>query len=163
QDRRGGPLRRRRRVQPRRYDARGPGQARAGVRHEERPGVGDRRELVAALRRRVGDAGDVDGPGEGAGNPSEARVPRLRRGRLRAAAPARPLARGDDVRGRRPWRRGAVRSMSIVRAFTEAFNRADVDGLLDRFTTDATYTDNFYGPHRGPVALREMFARMFKE
>ncbi len=53
--------------------------------------------------------------------------------------------------------------MSVVRAFAEAFNRADVDALLDCFTTDATYTDNFYGPHRGPVALREMFARMFKE
>ncbi len=53
--------------------------------------------------------------------------------------------------------------MSVVRAFAEAFNRGDVDGLLDCFTEDATYTDNFYGPHRGSVALREMFERMFKE
>jgi len=53
--------------------------------------------------------------------------------------------------------------MSVVRAFADAFNRGDVDGLLDCFTEDATYTDNFYGPHRGKVSLREMFERMFKE
>ncbi len=53
--------------------------------------------------------------------------------------------------------------MSVVRAFAEAFNRGDVDGLLDCFAEDASYTDNFYGPHRGEVALREMFERMFKE
>ena len=53
--------------------------------------------------------------------------------------------------------------MSVVRSFADAFNRGDVDGLLDCFTGDATYTDNFYGPHRGQVALREMFERMFKE
>ena len=53
--------------------------------------------------------------------------------------------------------------MSIVRAFADAFNRGDVDGLLDCFTEDATYTDDFYGPHRGKVVLREMFERMFKE
>ena len=53
--------------------------------------------------------------------------------------------------------------MSIVRAFADAFNHGDVDGLLDCFTDDATYEDAFYGPHRGALALREMFQRMFKE
>src|SRR5262249_16242327 len=86
-----------------------------------------------------------------------------RHDRQRAAAPARTLRRGDDVCGRRPGRPRPFPSLSLVPAFAEAFNRPDVDALLDCFTTDATYTDNFYGPHRGPVALREMFARMFKE
>ena len=53
--------------------------------------------------------------------------------------------------------------MSVVRAFVDAFNRGDVDGLLDCCTDDATYEDGFYGPHRGSVALRDMFERMFKE
>jgi steroid delta-isomerase-like uncharacterized protein len=53
--------------------------------------------------------------------------------------------------------------MSLVARFAEAFNKNDIDGLLDCFTADATYHDNFFGLHRGRVALREMFARMFKE
>ena len=53
--------------------------------------------------------------------------------------------------------------MSIVHDFTAAFNRADVDALVRCFTPDASYTDNFYGEHRGADVLRGMFARMFRE
>jgi steroid delta-isomerase-like uncharacterized protein len=53
--------------------------------------------------------------------------------------------------------------MSIVHRFESAFNRQDVDGLLACFTEAATYTDTFFGPHTGHPALREMFARMFRE
>ncbi len=53
--------------------------------------------------------------------------------------------------------------MSLVKTFAGAFNRGDVEGLLACFTADATYEDGFYGPHAGQPALREMFARMFRE
>ena len=53
--------------------------------------------------------------------------------------------------------------MSIVHEFEGAFNRQDVEALLACFTEGATYTDNFYGPHSGRAALREMFTRMFRE
>ena len=49
-----------RRVQSPRHDARRAGEAAAGVRHDERQRQRHRRQLVAALRRRVGDAGDVE-------------------------------------------------------------------------------------------------------
>lgn len=53
--------------------------------------------------------------------------------------------------------------MSIVRDFEGAFNRQDVDALLALFTATATYTDGFYGAHRGHAALRAMFQKMFRE
>ena len=53
--------------------------------------------------------------------------------------------------------------MSIVREFEGAFNRQDVDALVALFTETATYTDGFYGPHRGHAALRAMFQKMFRE
>ena len=53
--------------------------------------------------------------------------------------------------------------MGIVARFAEAFNRRDVDGLLDCFADDATYHDGFYGPHAGRQSLRRMFERMFRE
>jgi len=53
--------------------------------------------------------------------------------------------------------------MSIVDDFAAAFNRNDVDALLACFTADATYVDNFYGPHSGAASLRGMFERMFRE
>ncbi|HEV8616935.1 MAG TPA: nuclear transport factor 2 family protein [Methylomirabilota bacterium] len=53
--------------------------------------------------------------------------------------------------------------MSIVQRFAEAFNHADVDGLLACFTNDATYRDAFFGPHSGQKELRAMFERMFHE
>ena len=53
--------------------------------------------------------------------------------------------------------------MSIVKEFEAAFNRRDVDGLLACFTPTARYRDNFFGEHAGAPALREMFARMFRE
>ncbi|MBI2202300.1 MAG: nuclear transport factor 2 family protein [Candidatus Rokubacteria bacterium] len=53
--------------------------------------------------------------------------------------------------------------MSIVRAFTDAFNRADVDAVVACFTPDASYADGFFGVHRGTDELRAMFARMFRE
>lgn len=53
--------------------------------------------------------------------------------------------------------------MGLVQDFAAAFNARDVDALLACFTEDATYTDNFYGEHRGRAALRAMFERMFRE
>jgi steroid delta-isomerase-like uncharacterized protein len=53
--------------------------------------------------------------------------------------------------------------MSIVRRFETAFNQQDVAALVACFTERATYTDTFFGPHTGHPALREMFARMFRE
>ena len=47
--------------------------------------------------------------------------------------------------------------MSIVHEFERAFNRQDVDALLDCFTEDASYHDNFYGAHAGQARLRRMF------
>jgi steroid delta-isomerase-like uncharacterized protein len=54
-------------------------------------------------------------------------------------------------------------TMSVVRRFETAFNAQDVDTLVGCFTERATYTDTFFGPHTGHPALREMFARMFRE
>ena len=53
--------------------------------------------------------------------------------------------------------------MNLVERFATAFNRRDVDGLLNCFTAEATYHDLFYGPHAGRAALRGMFERMFRE
>ena len=53
--------------------------------------------------------------------------------------------------------------MSIVRRFEAAFNQQDIDALVACFTERATYTDTFFGRHTGHPALREMFARMFRE
>ena len=53
--------------------------------------------------------------------------------------------------------------MSIVRAFEQAFNRQDVNALLDCFTETASYHDTFFGAHTGRAALRAMFERMFRE
>jgi steroid delta-isomerase-like uncharacterized protein len=52
---------------------------------------------------------------------------------------------------------------SVVRRFEKAFNTQDLDALVACFTERATYTDTFFGPHTGHSALREMFARMFRE
>jgi len=53
--------------------------------------------------------------------------------------------------------------MSVVRRFESAFNKQDVDGLVDCFTEDGAYTDTFFGTHRGHPSLRAMFGRMFRE
>jgi len=53
--------------------------------------------------------------------------------------------------------------MSIVRAFEQAFNRQDVNALLDCFTETASYHDTFFGAHTGRAALRAMVERMFRE
>jgi steroid delta-isomerase-like uncharacterized protein len=53
--------------------------------------------------------------------------------------------------------------MSVVRDFERAFNRQDVGALLDCFAEDATYHDNFFGPHAGRPRLGAMFERMFRE
>jgi steroid delta-isomerase-like uncharacterized protein len=52
---------------------------------------------------------------------------------------------------------------SVVRRFEAAFNAQDLDALVGCFTERATYTDTFFGAHTGHPALREMFARMFRE
>src|SRR4030095_16610993 len=54
-------------------------------------------------------------------------------------------------------------AMSIVRECAEAFNRQDVEALVDLFTETGSYDDIFFGPHHGRAALREMFERMFRE
>lgn len=53
--------------------------------------------------------------------------------------------------------------MSIVEDFAAAFNRQDMDALLDLFTDTATYDDLFFGRHGGRAGLRDLFARMFRE
>ena len=53
--------------------------------------------------------------------------------------------------------------MSIVNEFEKAFNRQDVRALLDCFTEDASYHDNFFGPYAGQARLQAMFERMFRE
>ena len=53
--------------------------------------------------------------------------------------------------------------MGLVQDFAKAFNARDVDGLLACFTEHASYTDNFFGEHRGRDGLRDMFERMFRE
>jgi steroid delta-isomerase-like uncharacterized protein len=53
--------------------------------------------------------------------------------------------------------------MSIVREFERAFNRQDVAALVACFTPDGSYHDTFFGGHTGPVGLRAMFERMFRE
>lgn len=53
--------------------------------------------------------------------------------------------------------------MAIVRDFETAFNRQDVAALVALFAPTATYTDTFYGTHRGHAALRAMFEKMFRE
>ena len=53
--------------------------------------------------------------------------------------------------------------MGIVHEFAKAFNARDVNGLLACFTEHASYTDNFFGEHRGRDGLRAMFERMFRE
>jgi len=53
--------------------------------------------------------------------------------------------------------------MGVVKDFERAFNGRDIEGLVACFTADATYADNFYGPHSGTAALRAMFERMFRE
>ena len=53
--------------------------------------------------------------------------------------------------------------MGIVQEFAKAFNARDVNGLLACFTEHASYTDNFFGEHRGRDELRAMFERMFRE
>lgn len=51
----------------------------------------------------------------------------------------------------------------LVARFAEAFNRADVAGLVACFGPDASYHDNFFGPHAGTPELTRMFERMFHE
>jgi len=53
--------------------------------------------------------------------------------------------------------------MGLVQDFAMAFNAREVNGLLACFTEHASYTDNFYGEHRGRDGLRAMFERMFRE
>ena len=64
---------------------------------------------------------------------------------------------------RRERRCGYSDAVSVVRRFETAFNTQDVNALVACFTEGATYTDTFFGPHTGHAALREMFARMFRE
>ena len=53
--------------------------------------------------------------------------------------------------------------MSIPDRFSTAFNRRDLDALLELFTESATYHDLFYGEHSYHAGLRAMFERMFRE
>ena len=53
--------------------------------------------------------------------------------------------------------------MSVVHDFARAFNRGDIGALLDCFNETATYDDIFYGRYAGPVGLRTLFERMFRD
>jgi limonene-1,2-epoxide hydrolase len=53
--------------------------------------------------------------------------------------------------------------VSVVHDFASAFNRRDIDALLDCFTATATYDDIFYGRYAGQVGLRTLFERMFRD
>jgi len=49
----------------------------------------------------------------------------------------------------------------IVKAFIEAFNRKDVEGLVALYEPDAVNHQVALAPVKGHAALREMFARGF--
>ncbi len=53
--------------------------------------------------------------------------------------------------------------MTVAHEFAEAFNRRDVDGVVNCFAENATYHDLFYGHFRGHDGLRKLFDRMFAE
>ena len=53
--------------------------------------------------------------------------------------------------------------MTFLDRFTTAHVARDVDGLLDCFTDDIDYRDLFFGNFHGRAALRELFARTFRE
>jgi len=53
--------------------------------------------------------------------------------------------------------------MTIFERFGDAFNRRDVDAMLECFTPDATYDDMFYGVSAGRSDLRALFERMMRE
>ena len=53
--------------------------------------------------------------------------------------------------------------MAMVEGFAEAFNRRDIEGIVARFTDDATYDDLFYGEAVGHDGLRALFTRMLGE
>ena len=78
--------------------------AQAVLRPEERPGHGDGRQLVAALRRRLGHAADVAAARRGAGHQAAGGLPRLRRRRLRAGRDGhRPgVRRAEAAQAARP-------------------------------------------------------------
>lgn len=50
---------------------------------------------------------------------------------------------------------------SVVRAWVDAFNRADVDGLMSLYHPDATNHQIAYGPLVGAVAIRGLFELEF--
>ena len=73
-------------------------EAAAGLRHDERQGQRHRRQLVAALRRRVGHAGDVGAIARRRSASAAARLPRLCGRRLRAGRDGhRPGVRGAEA------------------------------------------------------------------
>lgn len=53
--------------------------------------------------------------------------------------------------------------MTMAERFAAAFNRRDVEGLLECFTDDATYADLLLGESAGRDALRALFERMMRE
>lgn len=53
--------------------------------------------------------------------------------------------------------------MTIIHKFAEAFNRQDVEALLNCFTDTALYHDTFYGTHSGRAGLGVLFERLFRD
>lgn len=53
--------------------------------------------------------------------------------------------------------------MTIIHKFADAFNRQDLEALLDCFTETAIYHDTFYGAHSGRAGLGVLFERMFRD
>ena len=81
----------------------GAREAAAGLRHDERPRQRHRRQLVAALRRRVGDAGDVG-----------------RTARTRSASQPRLIFRGYAVVGCEPDEMGIGPVFAVPKLLTTA-------------------------------------------
>jgi ketosteroid isomerase-like protein len=51
----------------------------------------------------------------------------------------------------------------VAHRFAAAFSTRDVDRVLKCFTSDATYSDLFYGRFSGRAGLRKLFERMYSE
>ena len=64
------------------------------------------------------------------------------------------LRRGDD---------GAMRAKDLVRAWVDAFNRADVEALAALYRDDAINHQVAEAPVQGRQAIREMFAADFAQ
>ena len=68
---------------------------------------------------------------------------------------------GEAIAGLRLGDDGAMRAKDLVRAWVEAFNRADVEALAAFYADDAINHQVAQEPVEGRQAIREMFAADF--